>query len=162
MEQIISSLNKTFASYDAEVLESSQKWAEGRVTALKEYKKSPEFLDISKKGAWGGMYTKLFDIAGGKTWYSIFSSNSKDGIREFVAKNCAAIINKRNVGIANKLTKAGVKEVLSETYIYTPDGFNGTFVVLTDSGKKIVTIDTIRAGGYNIQCLHFRVLIKIK
>jgi hypothetical protein len=159
---IIAKLNEVFAPLDAEVLESSQEWARGRVAALREYKASEAYAEISKKGAWGGMYTKLFAIAGGKTWYNVFTGNGSAWIENFVTKNCAAIVAKRNASIAKKLAAAGVTEVVSEKFMHTRDGFDGVFIVNTDNGTKRVSIDTIRAGGYNIQCLHLRVLVKVK
>lgn len=83
-------------------------------------------------------------------------------IEEFIEKNCAATVAKRNATIAAKLEKAGVTEVVSEQFTYTKDGFDGVFVVNTDAGMKRVKINTIRAGGYNIQCLHLRVLVSVK
>lgn len=159
---ITAKLETLFAPMDAEVLAASQEWAIGRVAALKAYKETEEYKELNKKGAWGGVYTKLFDIAGGKTWYTVFTQNGKSGIENFVAKNCAAIVAKRNANIAAKLTKAGVEALVSEEYTSTRDGFNGVYVVNTNTGKKVVTIDTIRAGGYNVQCLHLRVLVKVK
>ena len=37
-----------------------------------------------------------------------------------------------------------------------------TTLVREGVGRKVVTIETIRAGGWNIQCLHLRVLVRIK
>lgn len=34
--------------------------------------------------------------------------------------------------------------------------------VNTESGIKRVKIETILAGGYNVQCLHYRTLVNVK
>lgn len=156
---IMDSLNGVFTSMDAEVLAASQVWATGRVAAIKEFKAANHALARANQHEY---YTRLFEISGGKTWYNVFNGRNAAMIAEFVEKNCAAIAAKRNAGIAKKLAAAGVSELIETTYTNTTDGFNGVFVVMTDKGRKVVTVDTIRAGGYNIQCLHLRVLVKIK
>ena len=67
-----------------------------------------------------------------------------------------------NATIAAKLAKAGVDEVEGAEFTRTNDGFNGLFVVNTPTGPKSVHIETITAGGYNIQCLHLRVLVTVR
>lgn len=155
---ITASLNTVFAPMDAQVLADSQKWAQGRITALAEFKASDEFRALRNDAA--ARYPRLFGIAGGKTWYALFTSGRD--VADFVEKNCAAVAARRNAGITAKLIKAGVTEVVSESYTYTADGFDGVFVVQTDKGTKRVTVNTIHAGGYNIQCAHLRVLVKVK
>ena len=157
-QQIIDNLNQVFKKFDDEVLEGSKKWAQERVAAIREFKMSEEYRKLDCRR----VYDRLYAIAGGKTWYNVFDGRSKSMIEEFMEKNHQKIIEKRNISIAKKLEKAGVTEVLSEEYVYTKDGFNGIFLVKTDTGLKVVTIDTIYAGGYNIQCLHLRVLVKVK
>ena len=157
-QQIINSLNEVFKKFDDEVLEASKKWAQERVAAIREFKMSEEYRKLD---CWH-VYDRLYAIAGGKTWYNVFDGRSKSMIEEFMEKNHQNTIDKRNASIAKKLEKAGVTEVLSEEYVYTKDGFNGIFRVNTDAGVKRVSIDTIYAGGYNIQCLHLRVLVKVK
>ena len=88
--------------------------------------------------------------------------NSEDYILNFVEKNCESVVKKRNENIAKKLEKAGVVEVLSEEFSRCDDGFNGFFMINCDNGVKKVSIESIYAGGYNIQCLHQRVLCKVK
>ena len=107
-------------------------------------------------------YDRLHEIAGGKTWYNVFNGRNTKLVEEFMVKNCEMTAKKRNASIAKKLEKAGVTEVLSEEFHRTNDGFNGTFVVDTDKGHKTVTVETILAGGYNIVCLHLRVLVRVK
>lgn len=157
---IIAKLNEVFAPMDARFLEQSQEWAKGRAQAIRDFKASDEYQAI-RRDPWA-LYEKLHAIAGGKTWYNVFNGNSDAIIEAFVAKNCAAIADKRNANIARKLEKAGVTEVVSEEFTHTNDGFNGVFVLNTNAGRKSVSIETIYAGGYNVQCLHRRVLVKVK
>lgn len=158
-QQIINKLNEVFAPLDADVLENSQKWAVGRMAAIKTFKETDEYQLIRRDAF--KLYARLFDIAGGKTWYNVFNGRSAAMVAEFVEKNCAATVAKRNASIAGKLTKANVSEVISEEFARAPNGFDGVFVVMTDAGKKVVTINTIIAGGYNIQCRHLRVLVRV-
>lgn len=158
--KISASLKTIFAPMDAKVLEAAKEWAVGRVAALKEFKASDEYAALRRDAS--QLYERLHAIAGGKTWYAVFNGTGADYVSEFMTKNCAATAYKRNASITAKLVKAGVSEVVSEQYTHTNDGFNGVFIVNTNAGTKRVSIDTIYAGGYNIQCLHLRVLVKVK
>lgn len=159
-DKIIVKLNEVFKKFDDAVLVDSKNWARGRVVAIQEFKRSEE-ADKLRYDSWG-YYGKLFAIAGGKTWYNKFDGRTASMIDELMEKNHVGVINKRNASIASKLEKAGVNEVISEEFVHTNDGFNGVFVVNTDAWIKRVIIETIYAGGYNVQCLHLRVLVKVK
>ena len=160
--KIVAKLNEVFAPMDAEVLEASQEWAKGRVQAIREFKASEEGQAM-RRNFESDYYGNLHAIAGGEAWYNVFDGRDAAMIEKFVTKNCKTIADKRNACIAAKLKKAGVTEVvLSEGFTKTRDGFNGVLIVNTDAGKKRATINTIRAGGYNVQCLHLRILVKVK
>lgn len=160
IEQIMSQLAEVFAPLDAKVHKETQVWAIERTAAIKA-KKDELKSKRREMGEWA-YYKVMFDIAGGKTWYNVFDGNSAEAIARFVTKNCEAVAAKRNAMIANKLTKAGVTGVITSTFARSNDGFNGIFTVQTPEGNKTVTVNTIYAGGYNIQCLHLRVLCKVK
>ena len=160
--KIMNKLEEIFAPMDAKVLEASKQWAKERQNAIYDFQKSEEYKELKGAQNTWKRYDHLFAIAGGKTWYKIFTSYGGESLEEFITKNCAKIAANRNAKIAAKLQKSGVTEVISESFTNTNDGFNGVFIVNTDGGQKRVTIDTVYAGGYNIQCLHLRVLVKVK
>lgn len=160
MHNLITKLNDAFAGMDAKVLEQTKVWAFDRRQAIKDFKVSEEYKSL-RGNSWA-LYDELYNIAGGKTWYKVLNGNSASNIEAFVIKNCEAIKDKRNASIANKLEKAGVTDVISEEFHQSADGFNGVFKVNTDKGIKTVRISSIYAGGYNIQCLHLRVLVTVK
>lgn len=158
IETIINGLNEVFAPLEEKLVAESQEWAKGRVAAIAEFQKNNSSREM---GVWT-YYERLHNIAGGKTWFNVFAGRNEQMINEYMVKNCAAVAAKRNASIAKKLAAAGVTEVVSSDYARTADGFNGCFVVKTDNGNKTVTINTIYAGGYNIQCAHIRVLTKVR
>jgi len=158
-KHIMQKLDEVFAPMDLIVVEAAKKWGVERFEAVKEFIRSKEYKEITNTTE---KYDKLHAIAGGKTWYNVFNGRNKMLIEEFMVKNCEMVVKKRNASIAKKLEKAGVSEVLGESLYDTKDGFNGFFKVVTDKGIKNVNVETIMAGGYNIQCLHLRVLVKLK
>jgi len=64
----------------------------------------------------------------------------------------------RNQRIYNKMLKAGITSIDADDFkvIYGQD-FQGCWVI----GGHVVSINVIWAGGYNIQALHQRVLVKV-
>jgi hypothetical protein len=155
-EKLLNSLNTILAGFDKKVLEDTKEKMLERRLKLHEYKKNTEYSFSSE------YYSALYDICGGKTWYNIINNHSEEDLLIIIEKNCANVVKKRNASIAKKLEKAGITEVLEEKYSTTSDGYNGVYTINTDSGTKSVIIETILAGGYNIQCLHHRVLVKVK
>lgn len=158
MEQIIAQLNEVFAKYDEDYKAKQIAWLNERLDGFKEFRAN---LDKHKKTIQTWEHS-LFGYFGGKTMYNRLRGHSREGAIAEMVKMCDRTIAARNTTIASKLLKAEITEVLESTFAYTNDGFNGRFSVITNSGKKVVHIDTIVAGGYNIQCAHYRTLVKVK
>jgi hypothetical protein len=146
-------LDAAFADLNAQMLARQLEWAYQRhaaVTALIE-ELSPK---RRKMGEWA-YYDAVFAAAGGKTWFNLLTSG---GILKNVTKNVDAIIKNRDAKIIAALKKVGVTEIGPFDLVHTSDGFEGTF----DIDGHRVTIKTILAGGYNIQCLHQRTTVKVR
>ena len=160
VKMIMGQLVEAFAEIDAAALEKAQAWAKERVAAVKEFERSDEYSALRRDQH--ALYARLFALAGGKGWYNAFRGRSADMIEELVAKHCASVAAKRDVAIAKKLEKAGVQNVVSGKAVRENGGFEGVWLVESDKGQKEIKIEMILAGGYNIQCLHNRVLVHVR
>lgn len=145
-------LTYSFANLNADMLARQLEWAYKRHAAVKAVieELSPKRRKI---GEWA-YYDAVFAAAGGKTWYNLLTSG---GILKNVTKNVDAIIKNRDAKIIAALKKVGVTEIAPFDLVHTSDGCEGTF----DIDGHRVTIKTILAGGYNIQCLHQRTTVKV-
>ena len=158
IKQIMSELEAKFAPFDQQVLESDIAFAKESFIRLQAAK--AEYAHLSHNSF--AYYPKLFDAAGGKTMFHIIQYGVGKGTVEFLTKNAKARSEKRNLKIAKKLQDASVTSITETNYVSTSDGFNGVYRVDTDAGEKVILINTIYAGGYNIQQAHLRVLVKVK
>lgn len=157
LKNLISEINEALSKFDEQIIESdveAMRKASERVQAYKkEARESGESKDQWK------YYDKLFALAGGKGNFHLIQYGFNKDVEEKVRKLSKDKIESRNAKIAAKLMKLGEDSVIeSGEMIYSNDGFNGVFKV----GDKKVIIETIYAGGYNVQCLHLRCLVKIK
>lgn len=101
---------------------------------------------------------KLERLAGGKKWLAlVWHARTDEQRAEIVAKNVAGLIARRDAQIIKALTKINVTTLPEFELVEFSDGFEGTFYV----DEHNVNIRTILAGGYNIQCLHMRTLVKV-
>lgn len=178
-QSLVDTITEGFSETDQAFIEGQVKWAKERHEALRNLKNTDAYIqagvvtetDIkyatkwhrASSFGWERQHDLTIATAGGKTWYnSVFYGRNWAGVELIVLKNAQSIIDKRNFRIAARLVKAEVTEITSSDFSRTSDGFHGNYVVTTNQGQKSLMIETILAGGFNIQCLHQRTLIKIK
>ena len=159
-------INKAFKELNAQMLERQMAWAMNAKDALTNFDAADhEDLEFAKD-KWGErsqeyrhrVMERKIEICGGKKWWEQMYGSNKQMLAEFVAKNIAGIIESRDSRIIAALNKVGITEIPEFTLTHNSNGYEGTFNV----AGHAVSIQTILAGGYNIQCLHQRTLIKTK
>jgi len=156
-KQIIEILEQNLVDFDLRVEESSVNRAKQVAEDIKQAKL--EFSSL-KHNAFA-YYDKMFSAAGGKGNYHLMCNGFSQYVEETIRKSEQSKVAKRNIKISKKLVDCGITEILSANVVLSDYGFNGYFDVTCSTGTKRVCIDTILAGG-DVQCLHHRVLVKIK
>lgn len=135
-------------------------------TALKGYQIEMNHHELSKSMEYSDSMThyketvkKYWEI--NKTAYDMIRSSCWCGNIEVLKEYISKQVKKDRVNKEKALIKRVIKitgEITDAKYLKV--GVNGElngFIIGTE-GKA--NIETIFAGGYNIQCLHFRVLVK--
>ena len=148
---LINTLTKEFVELEAQLLKETQEWAAGRRAALTVWKQGEgkEFKHNAHE-----YYARAFVIMGGKTWYQMQNGRSAADCDLVIAKVCAEAAAARIAKITKSLLALGVEEcelVEAQSGGTTADG---VYKMVTNLVPLSVTISTIYAGGYNIQCAH--------
>jgi hypothetical protein len=149
-------LDTAFAELNQKMFDRQLAWVEARRAAVKEL--ITELMPKRRLLGEATYYDKVFEAAGGKTWFNMMSGRNAEQIRELVQQNVQKLIANRDAKITTALTKKGITEIPDFELTEISDGYEGIFYI----GEHRIEIRTILAGGYNIQCLHQRTLVKVK
>ena len=150
-------IENAFKEIDAEMLERNLAWAVKALIAFNNVeRKSGAGVDYFD--AHNDMVNKRLEIVGSKAMYQIFSYGNADSVAEEITKLTDNIIKNRNARIVAKLKKKGIEEIPSFEILWNGSNGDGRF----EAGEHNVHIETILAGGYNIQRLHQRTLCHVK
>lgn len=89
IKSIMADLNEVFAPLDDKVAEGAKEWAKGRVLAIREFRRSDE-ADAMRRNQYA-YYGRLFEIAGGKTWFKMLDGRSLEDAAEVAERTPAQL-----------------------------------------------------------------------
>lgn len=154
LTQLANDIDEVMTPFDNAWKQAQLEWFLAGKKAVKAFRDSEEYQAL-RKNPWA-LYEKLYSLAGGKGNYESDAAS--------FSKKCDRTIIARNTKIAQKIMSAGDKDTTVESgeILRTNDGFHGLFKLNTNSGSKTIKIETIGAGGYNIQAYHLRTLVQVR
>lgn len=85
-------------------------------------------------------------------------SYSEAGLIEKIAKDIEAEAQRKYVDLVNRVLRVG-KGIIDCQYLHIGNNGDINGYVICENGK--VKVETIGAGGYNIQCFHYRCLVDL-
>ena len=151
-KQLITKLEQAFAKCDAYYLEQIPTQVEEMRNTWSKIRK--DYYDSHHQSEWRYLTCPCGAVFKKKAYYYNLQDHIKKDVKETKQKHKA-----RNKKIAKKLEKAGITDINAINFeVKYGDDFVGSWII---DGYK-VTIKVIFAGGYNIQCLHNRVLCNVK
>lgn len=119
----------------------------------KEIKKISDDADSKNLHIIGGIEYKNYKNKYRELLYKINGLYTLNQIKEAVAKERV----RKEANFFARVEKVTGK-IVDVSNLTIADNMELNGVVIGEEGKA--TVDTITAGGYNIQCFHFRVLVK--
>ena len=163
---MLNQINNAFANLDERMhtaaiefaKEKKENYSARRDAKEAEIREKIQNGEMNSRNQYAVMFNWSVAYFGSKGLRDICLYRSMDDALNMVTKNTQAKIDRRNAQIMNALSKKGVTEIPEFELVEYSDGLEGYF----DVAGHNVHIRTILAGGYNIQCLHARTLVKIK
>lgn len=145
-------IDNAFAALNARLIAADQEFAKAARARA-----AAKVAEMAAAGQFRGITEAKIAAYGSKAIYNLLEGRSEADALAMMEKNSLALIAKRDAQIIAALTKAGVTELPEFQLVEMSDGLEGRFMI----AGKTVSIRTILAGGYNIQRLHNRTLVKV-